>query len=356
MIERFILRLARALVGIAQRVVPATRRVPWRAEWEHELERWWDELPSQCRRAWSYRWRLVRRAALCFADAWAVRSYAIHGPPTHSHLITHRSDAMQETIQDLRYAIRTLARNPVFATVTVLTLALGIGANTAVFSVINTVLLRPLPYDEPDRLALVWTNFGNDLPQNWISGPEYAEMQEFNTTFESLGLAIPFNVTVTGNGEPVQVSGGAVSGNFFDVMRTGPQVGRLIGMGDDQPGAVPVIVLSDGFWRRRYGADPSIVGQTIMVNAQAYEVIGILSPEFEILHPDAGFPARIDVWGAILPLFGTFFGRPVDYPTLPRGNHGFRGIGRLKPGITIAQAQADMDAVAVSMQEVAGGA
>ncbi len=258
---------------------------------------------------------------------------------------------MQDLLQDLRYAIRTLWRNPTFAAITVVTLALGIGANTAVFSVINSVLLRPLPYEEADRLTLIWTNFGQDLPQNWISGPEYAELQEFNKTFDAIGVTLPFTVTVTGDGEPEQVPAAAVSGNMFDVLRVRPQLGRPIGANDDRAGATPVAVLGDGFWRRRFGADPRMIGRTVIINGNAVEVVGVLPPGFRIMHPDAGFPERIDVWTALLPVYGAFVGGQPTYSDLPRGSHGMRGFGRMKTGVALEQAQADLDAVAIAMQE-----
>ena len=137
-------------------------------------------------------------------------------------------------IQDLRYAFRTLFKNRAFTAVAVVTLALGIGANTAVFSVINTVLLRPLPYDEPEQLTVIWTNFGRDLPQNWISGPEYVEMLEFNTLFDDIGVALPTSASITGNGEPEQISAGIASANLFNVLRVQPASGRLLTPDDDR--------------------------------------------------------------------------------------------------------------------------
>ena len=258
---------------------------------------------------------------------------------------------MQELLQNLRYSIRTIRRNPGFAAVVVITLGLGIGANTAVFSVINTVLLRPLPYDEPEQLALVWTNFGPDLPQNWISGPELVEMREFNKTFEDIAVAFPSTVAFTGDGEPVQVPTGLVSGNMFDVLRVPPHMGRLIDADDDRPGAAPVAVLSHEFWTGRYAGDPGVVGSSVTLDGQAFEVVGIIPAGFKILHPDAQFPERIDVWTSLLPQFGSFFGGQPTYAQLDRGAHGMRGFARLKAGVSIEQAQADMNGVALAMQE-----
>ncbi|MEE8587601.1 MAG: ABC transporter permease, partial [Acidobacteriota bacterium] len=257
---------------------------------------------------------------------------------------------MQSFIRDFRLALRALFKNPGFTLVAVLTLALGIGANTAVFSVIHTVLLRPLPYDQPEQLTLIWTNFGPDLPQNWISGPEFVEMREFNSTFEDIGVVVPFTVSVTGDGDPEQVGAAAASANFFNLLRVKPAAGRLFVAGDDEPGAGLVAVLGYGFWQRRYGGDPSVVGRKIQVNGLPFDVVGVLPPDFAILHPDAQFPPSVDIWAPVTSTFGAIFGVD-DYSRMPRGNHGLRGFGRLKPGLTPQQAQADMTAVASRMQE-----
>ena len=139
--------------------------------------------------------------------------------------------------QDVRFSVRALLKNPGFFIVAVLTLALGIGANTAVFSVVNTVLLRPLPYENPEQLAVIWTNFGPDLPQNWVSGPELSDMREFTTSFEDIGATVFTTLSVTGDGDPEVVGAGGVSGNFFRVLRTNAVIGRTIVPEDDSPDA-----------------------------------------------------------------------------------------------------------------------
>ena len=252
---------------------------------------------------------------------------------------------MDDLIQDLRYGIRTLLRNPVFTLVAVITLALGIGANTAVFSVINTVLLRPLPYDDPERLTLLWTNFGADLPQNWVSGPELAEMREFNTTLEELGVVVPTTVSVTEGGDPEQVGAAGVSGNFFQVLQVSAAMGRNVGPEDDMSGAPRVAMLSDGFWRRRFGADPEIVGSSVFADGQSYTIIGVLPAGFRLFHPDLQFPDNVDLWVPVVPVLG------ADYTQLNRGSHFLRAFGRMRPGVTLEQAREDMHVVARQIQE-----
>ena len=258
---------------------------------------------------------------------------------------------MESWIQDLRYGIRTLLRSPGFAAVAVLTLGLGIGSNTAVFSVVNAVLVRPLPYEDPDRLTLIWTEFGPDLPQNWVSPPEFVEMQELSTQFASIAVVAPSTRSLTGSGEPEQITSAGASGDFFDVMGVEATAGRLFGDDEDVVGGEPVVVLSDGFWRRRFGGNASILGQTIRLDDLPYSVIGVLPPDFAIMHPDAGFPKSIDTWSPLAPAASAFFGGIGSYAEMSRGSHFMRAFGRLKPGVSLSQARADMDSVAVRIQE-----
>ena len=254
-------------------------------------------------------------------------------------------------IKDIRYAIRSLLRQPSLALVAIVTLALGIGANTAVFSVVKAVLLNPLPYDSPEELAVVWTNFGRDLPQNWVSGPEFVEIQRLATTIQDFEAVVFNSASITGDGEPEQVSMGLVSGKFFPLLGTTPQQGRLIQEPDDVPGSTPVVALSHGFWQRRYGGDPGIVGTTINVSGFPIPVVGVLPPGFAILHPDARAPEGVDIWVPMTPILPTVFG-VGQYDKLPRGSHFMSAIARMKPGVTLDQLQADLDSVAVQMAEI----
>lgn len=248
---------------------------------------------------------------------------------------------------DLRYAIRSLARRPGFVAVAVLTLGLGIGANSAVFSVVNAVLLRPLPYDDPDRLTVMWTDFGPDLPQNWISGPEFVEMQEYATQFEDIAVAAQTTVGLTGAGQPEEIQAGLASGGLFRLLRAQPALGRLLGPDDDTPAAPPVAVLDHGFWQRRFGGDPVVVGQTITASGTTYTVVGVLPAGFRVMHPDPTFPDVVDVWLPLVPVFGQ------AYAEMNRGSHGLRGFGRMRPDVTIEQARSDMDRVARRITEIA---
>ncbi len=258
---------------------------------------------------------------------------------------------LESLLRDLRYSFRSLARSPAFTAVAVLTLALGIGANSAVFSVVNSVLLKPLPYDEPDRLTVIWTNFGRDLPQNWVSGPEFREMQELNRSLEGIGVVVPLTSSITGVGEPEQVGTAGVSGNFFDVLRVDAALGRTFTAEDDGATAGPVALLDHGYWQRRFGGDPGTVGSTLNVDGTTFTVVGVLPADFQIMHPDAQFPSSVDIWFPITPVVNSAFGFD-SYRELPRGWHFLRAFGRLNPGVSLEQARADMDAVALRMQEL----
>jgi len=242
---------------------------------------------------------------------------------------------MNSLWKDLRYGMRTLLRRPGFALIALLTLALGIGANTAIFSVVNTVLLKPLAYRDPTGLVLIWTRFLPDLPQNWVSGPEVLDFRERSRSFEDLAVLSWPSFNLTGIGEPEQVQAGAVSANLFPMLGIAPLRGRTFSADEDKPGAPLAVVLSHGYWKRRFGSSETIVGQTISLDSQSYTVIGVMPPDFGVLPPDAQSPKKIDLWVA----------QARDYKQLNRGSHFLRVIARLKPGVSVEQARAEMDGV-----------
>jgi putative ABC transport system permease protein len=249
---------------------------------------------------------------------------------------TRRSEAADVLRQDLRQSIRALYRQPAFALIAVATLGLGIGANTAVFSVVNGVLLSPLAYRDPERLVLLWESVP-DMPQILVSYPNYLDWRKQNRTFEDLAIYNGFrSFNLTGDGEPERLPGGLASGNLFSLLGAEPVVGRLIGPSDDQLGAEAVAVLSDGFWRRRFGADPRVVGRAIRLDGKSYQVIGVLQPRIEL--------ADAEVWIPIAPLTNT--------PEFARANHpGTLVVGRLRRGVTLDQMRADLARVTKQLQE-----
>jgi predicted permease len=234
--------------------------------------------------------------------------------------------------QDLSLAVRTLARSPAFTLVALLTLALGIGANVAVFSVVRSVLLRPLPYPAAHELVGVWVDHrsrGRDQPE-WFGPLDFADYRDGNRTFSGMAAWGGWGPNLTGTGDPEALAGAAVSWNMLDVLGVPPALGRNFAALDDHAGAERVVILTDGLWRRRFGADPGIIGQAIQLSGEPWTVIGVLPPEFRSQFP----------WQLLRPLR-----RPVPEPA-GRESFFLRVVGRMKPGVTLEQAHADLSLVA----------
>ncbi len=248
---------------------------------------------------------------------------------------------MNTLFQDLRYGIRVLAKSRGFTLVAVLTLALGIGANTAIFSVVNSVLLRPLPYKDADRLVIVWEqNPHRGWYQNIVSMANFLDWRKQNHVFTDLAAIdpTPFNLA-GGAGEPVEIGGERVTANLFSLLGVQPVRGRAFLPEDDKPGSAPVAVLSYGLWQRRYGGDPALVGKQISLDGESYTVVGVMPAGFSDLYTSY-FAVNAQVWVSGLDL------RPNG-----RTNHAYMALTRLKPGVTLAQAQAEMDAIARGIEQ-----
>ncbi len=235
-------------------------------------------------------------------------------------------------LKDIWRAVRSLGKAPGFAVVAVLVLALGIGANTAIFSIVNAIVLRPLPVPGADRTVLIWeTDLKDGIQREGPSGPNFLDWKEQSRSFEEMALLEVGTGTLTGEGEPEQVMGLRVTVNFLSMMGGHTILGRGFTAKEGAGQArYPVAVLTNGFWKRRFGGDPGVIGKTFMLNSEPYTVIGVLSPEF---------------WHALpCDLYA-----PWPYAELrarERAAHDFGVIARLKPGVTVAQAQADLSAVA----------
>ena len=244
---------------------------------------------------------------------------------------------MGTLLQDLRYGLRMLARNPGFTVVAVLTLALGIGANTAIFSVIDAVLLNRMPYLNADRLVMVWEQSpGRGWFRNIVSAANFVDWRKLNPVFTGMAAVDEGTYDVSGTGEPLEVRGEQVSADFFSVLGVQAALGRTFTPEEDQPGGARAAVLSNRLWKERYGADPALVGHEITINRSRFTVIGVLPPGFYF--PPWGDKA--DLWIAGLDLR-----RPE------RTWHEYVSIARLKPGVTIAQAQAEMDTIARGLEK-----
>ena len=247
---------------------------------------------------------------------------------------------MNMLLQDVRFAFRQMAKRPGFTLVVVLTMALGIGANAAIFSVLDAVLLRPLPYPEPQRLIKVWSRFtGIGIPndQNWVSAPEFRAYQQLNRSFSDLAaIGIDaFNLGVKGS--PMRVIGAGVSPNLFGMLGAQPMLGRAFLPEEAQPGREKELILSYGLWRRVFGGNASVVGSTIDIDGAPMTVVGVMPAGF-------AYPSDTEIWA---PLAFS----PDDLSENSRGNHGYEVLGRIKPGLSLAQVQSDMDSVARTMIE-----
>ena len=246
-----------------------------------------------------------------------------------------------EWVRDGKYALRQLRRAPGFALVAIITLALGIGANTAVFSVINGVLLEPLPYEAPDELMVLSSAFPTmDFDRFWLSPPEYFELREWNQVFENVGGYRTGTASIETADRPMRVPSAVATWTLFPTLGVSAALGRTFTEQEDLPGADPVAMISDGLWRRAYAADPSVIGQSVRVAGSQTTIVGVLPAGFDI--EDAG----VDVWTpANLD--------PSDHSSR-RGNHFLVVVGRANPGVPIERVQADMDRLEVRWQEEYG--
>ena len=242
---------------------------------------------------------------------------------------------MESCWMDLRYGLRTLQKNPGFAAVAILTLALGIGANTAIFSAVNAVLLRPLPYSRPERLVQLWET-ETEVPQAPFAAPDFVDWRAQNQTFEDMTLYTwPTSLNMSGTGEPEHVYGILAQANFFSVLGSTPLMGRTFVTGEDQAGHNHVAVLSYGLWQRRFGGTRDVLGKDIELGGEKYQIVGVMPEDFRI-------GLRADLW---IPI-------DMDLKKLPgRGEHSYPAIGRLKPGVTAQQAKANLNAIAKRLEE-----
>jgi putative ABC transport system permease protein len=232
--------------------------------------------------------------------------------------------------QDMRYTVRMLLKSPGFTLVTILALALGIGANTAIFSVVNAVLLRPLPYPNAERLAIM-SEWSQQVPNMSVSYPNFIDWREQNRVFEQIAAFRGAGYILTGAGEPERITAQEVSASFFPVLGTSPAMGRNFAPAEDQPGGNRTAIISYGLWQRRFGATPEIIGHNVVLNNESYTVIGVMPQNFQ-------WQAQVDLYVPI--------GLQGDKMT-ERGNHpGIYVLGLLKPGVTVEQARTEIKGIA----------
>jgi putative ABC transport system permease protein len=267
---------------------------------------------------------------------------------------------MTDFLQDVRYAFRTLKRTAALTSVIVASLAIGIGANTAVFSVVNALLLKPLPYPDPDRLAMLWLRSpGINIPQDWPSPGQFIDVKNENRSFSELSLSQGRSGSLIGRGgeapfpEPQRVEVLLTSSSLFHMLGAKALYGRLILPDEDTPGKAPVVVISNAFWRRALNGDPNIVGKTIVLNGfssqkdpnNQFQVVGVLGPEFLMNAEIIPTVASIQQMDLFLPL-------PLGADAVNRrGDENYNIMARLKPGVTMTQAHADVAAIAARIRE-----
>ena len=257
---------------------------------------------------------------------------------------------METLIKDIRYGIRGLLKHPGFTLIAVLTLALGIGANTAIFTVVNAVLLRPLPFVEPDKLLFIWQThpFGKRIGMDQLptSNADFLDWQEQSNLFEGMSMLDSWGGNLTGGAAPEHIDGARVSVNLLSLLRASPMLGRDFTAEEARPGNDHVLILSHGLWQRRFGGKPDVVGQQVQIDGESFTILGVMGPDFAF-PKDVGLPeyfpfARTAAW---LPIALT------EQQRKNRGSHHLATIARLKPGATLAQAQSQLAAIAKNIEQ-----
>ena len=248
-------------------------------------------------------------------------------------------------VHDLRYALRAARRSPGFTAVAVLSLALGIGANSAIFSVASALLLRPLPYQDAHRLVILWNRSpGLGIAEDWFSTAQYFDIKHGQQAFDEVAIVIGANANLTGDGEPERVGTIRVSSNLLPLLGVRPLLGQLFVPEDDVAGAAGTALLGYGTWVRRYGSDPGVVGRSLLVNGQSYRIVGVLPRSFSLRQevvPTLGVVADAEL---VLPL-----PLPPNAPQI-RGREDYNVVAKLKPGVSVRQAQAEMDGLTARLR------
>ncbi|HJY27374.1 MAG TPA: ABC transporter permease [Pyrinomonadaceae bacterium] len=245
---------------------------------------------------------------------------------------------MDSLLKDIRYGFRGLLKRPAFTVIALVALALGIGANTAIFSLVNAVVLQPLPFPEPDQLVWVYGNIRNGGNRASVSPLDFLDYRSQNKTFEQLAASgtLPMPLNLTGSGDPERIMASTVTGNYFDTFKVAPALGRGFTLENEKTGQDQVTVLSHEFWQKHFAGDPAILSKTIILDSKPYQVIGVMPAGLSL-------PQSAELW---VPM--TF---DVNPDMKQRKAHFLRPIGRLKPGVTLLQAQADTDVIAAQLAE-----
>jgi putative ABC transport system permease protein len=312
-------RRAIRIVRSASRIVPPSRRREWIREWDGEL---------------SYRITSLDRAGRLDARVAAAILIRTFGALPHALWVLRSETRFETMLQDIRYALRSSLHRPAFAVLVVLTLGVGIGANSAMFSIVNSALLQPLPYEQPDELVYLFGAFrGGD--QASISPPDFLDYRDRQTVFASLAARSPFgSAVISGADRPERVPASIATANFFSTLGVQPILGRAF-RPDEEQGEHSVVIISHGLWQEYFGQDPDIIGRSVTIDGRPHTVVGVLPPLVD-------GTINVQVW------------RPVPFgtdDTTVRRFHFLRGLGRLAPGVTVAQAQRELDAIAKQLEQ-----
>src|SRR5258707_1304827 len=253
---------------------------------------------------------------------------------------------MHPVLQDFRYALRMLRKNIGLSVVIVLSLAVGIGANSAIFSVVDALLFRPLPYPQPGRLAAIWLHSpGIGIFRDWPSPGQFVDIQNENHSFEEMAIARLGSMTLTGLDKPERVDGMMTSSTLLHMLGAKPLLGRVLLPEEDKPGKPAVAILSHRLWRRGFRSDGPIVGKSITLDGEKHTVAGVLRPEFKLSSEAMPAEGPMDKSDVFLPL-------PLGADAAKRrGDENYNVMVRLKPGVSVEQAQADIDAIAGRIRE-----
>ena len=244
---------------------------------------------------------------------------------------------METLLKDIRYGVRTLLKNRGFTAVALLALALGVGANTAIFSVVNAVLLRPLPFERSDQLVMVWEKrLQLGRVRNVVSPPDFNDWRTQNQVFEDMAAFSGQGFNLGASTEPERIQGAGVSPSLFSILRARPRIGRTFQADEDKPGGNPVAIISSALWQRSLASDPEIVGKAIKLNEKDHTIVGVMPADF-------GFPnGTSEIW---VPLVLS----PEDASN--RGGHNLTVVARLKPGVSLQQARTEMDSIAAQLEQ-----
>jgi putative ABC transport system permease protein len=305
-------------------IVPRRLRADWRLEWEAELRYREEMLADWDKLNWKTKLDLLRRSVGAFWDALLLQPKRLE----------------DEMFQDLRFGLRMLLKHKGITTIAILTLSLGVGANTAIFSIVNAVLLRPLPFAEPERLLWFGGWAGNDKEQG-VTPADFLDYREQCQSFTQIAASVSDGIAMnlSGGGEPERLKGGMVTANYLDVFGLKPALGRTFIAEEGLEGNERVVVLSYALWQRRFGADPAILNQTITLDNRKVTVIGVMPPQFQ-------YPSGVEIWQPFS------FPASMQSPFRSREFHFLRPVARLKPGVTRAQAQAEVETIARRLQSL----